>query len=152
MESVLENVAAAGRRRKARPRTTSCGAKSSGAIRSLSPKLRDALLLAQSGEYSYDEIGTMLGSAGRHDQMARVRSAACLADDERAAGIRRCPMNGCDLAIDVRSTRSTADDGGRAVERFPRPRHRAARSAIAREAWRALWIAVPLGHWQRHPS
>jgi RNA polymerase sigma-70 factor (ECF subfamily) len=30
------------------------------AIRSLSPKLRDALLLAQSGEYSYDEIGTML--------------------------------------------------------------------------------------------
>jgi RNA polymerase sigma-70 factor (ECF subfamily) len=29
-------------------------------IRALSPKLRDALLLAQSGEYSYDEIGVML--------------------------------------------------------------------------------------------
>jgi RNA polymerase sigma-70 factor (ECF subfamily) len=29
-------------------------------IRALSPKLRDALLLAQSGEYSYEEIGAML--------------------------------------------------------------------------------------------
>jgi RNA polymerase sigma-70 factor (ECF subfamily) len=32
-------------------------------IRSLSPKLRHALLLAQSGEYSYEEIGAMLGAA-----------------------------------------------------------------------------------------
>ena len=30
------------------------------AIETLTPKLRDALLLAQSGEYSYDEIGAML--------------------------------------------------------------------------------------------
>jgi RNA polymerase sigma-70 factor (ECF subfamily) len=30
------------------------------AIRGLSPKLRDALLLAQAGTYSYDEIGAML--------------------------------------------------------------------------------------------
>ncbi len=30
------------------------------AIRALSPKLRDALLLAQSGDYSYEEIGAML--------------------------------------------------------------------------------------------
>jgi len=30
------------------------------AIAALSPKLRDALLLAQSGEYSYEQIGTML--------------------------------------------------------------------------------------------
>lgn len=30
------------------------------AIRRLSPKLRDALLLAQSGEHSYEEIGAML--------------------------------------------------------------------------------------------
>ena len=30
------------------------------AIRALSPKLRDALLLAQAGEYSYQEIGAML--------------------------------------------------------------------------------------------
>lgn len=33
------------------------------AIRSLTPKLRDALLLAQSGEHSYEEIGAMLGAA-----------------------------------------------------------------------------------------
>jgi RNA polymerase sigma-70 factor (ECF subfamily) len=30
------------------------------AIRALSPKLRDTLLLAQAGEYSYEEIGAML--------------------------------------------------------------------------------------------
>ena len=30
------------------------------AIRALSPKLRDALLLAQAGEYSYEQIGAML--------------------------------------------------------------------------------------------
>jgi RNA polymerase sigma-70 factor (ECF subfamily) len=30
------------------------------AIRALSPKLRDALLLAQAGEYTYEEIGAML--------------------------------------------------------------------------------------------
>jgi RNA polymerase sigma-70 factor (ECF subfamily) len=30
------------------------------AIRALTPKLRDALLLAQAGEYSYEEIGAML--------------------------------------------------------------------------------------------
>lgn len=32
------------------------------AIRALTPKLRDALLLAQSGEYTYEEIGSMLGA------------------------------------------------------------------------------------------
>ena len=32
------------------------------AIRKLSPKLRDALLLAQSGDYSYEEIAAMLGT------------------------------------------------------------------------------------------
>lgn len=32
------------------------------AIRALSPKLRDALLLAQAGDYTYDEIGAMLGA------------------------------------------------------------------------------------------
>ena len=30
------------------------------AIRALSPTLRDTLLLAQAGEYSYEEIGAML--------------------------------------------------------------------------------------------
>jgi RNA polymerase sigma-70 factor (ECF subfamily) len=33
------------------------------AISALPPKLRDALLLAQSGEHTYDEIGAMLGVA-----------------------------------------------------------------------------------------
>jgi RNA polymerase sigma-70 factor, ECF subfamily len=32
------------------------------AIRGLSPKLRDALLLAQAGEYTYEEIGEMLNA------------------------------------------------------------------------------------------
>jgi RNA polymerase sigma-70 factor (ECF subfamily) len=32
-------------------------------IRALSPKLRDALLLAQAGEYNYEEIAVMLGTA-----------------------------------------------------------------------------------------
>jgi RNA polymerase sigma-70 factor (ECF subfamily) len=32
------------------------------AIRALSSKLRDALLLAQAGDYSYEEIGAMLGA------------------------------------------------------------------------------------------
>jgi len=32
------------------------------AIRSLAPKLRHALLLAQAGEYTYEEIGAMLGA------------------------------------------------------------------------------------------
>jgi RNA polymerase sigma-70 factor (ECF subfamily) len=32
------------------------------AIRALPPKLRDALVLAQSGEYSYEEIGVMVGA------------------------------------------------------------------------------------------
>jgi RNA polymerase sigma-70 factor (ECF subfamily) len=32
------------------------------AIDALTPKLRDTLLLAQSGDYSYDEIGAMLGA------------------------------------------------------------------------------------------
>jgi RNA polymerase sigma-70 factor (ECF subfamily) len=31
-------------------------------IRALTPKLRDALLLAQSGDYNYQEIGAMLGA------------------------------------------------------------------------------------------
>jgi RNA polymerase sigma-70 factor, ECF subfamily len=31
-------------------------------IRSLAPKLRDALLLAQAGDYTYEEIGRMLGA------------------------------------------------------------------------------------------
>ena len=32
------------------------------AIRGLSPKLRDALLLAMAGDYTYDEIGVMVGA------------------------------------------------------------------------------------------
>jgi RNA polymerase sigma-70 factor (ECF subfamily) len=36
-------------------------AHAASAIQALSPKLRDAMLLAQSGEYQYDEIARMLG-------------------------------------------------------------------------------------------
>jgi len=33
-----------------------------GAIDALTPKLRDTLLLAQSGDYSYEEIGAIVGA------------------------------------------------------------------------------------------
>jgi len=51
-----------GHRRSGRPNRISCGSASAAAIRALSPKLRDALLLAQAGDYSYEEIGAMLGA------------------------------------------------------------------------------------------
>ena len=38
-------------------------ARAAAAIEALSPKLRDALLLAQSGDYSYDDIARMLAVA-----------------------------------------------------------------------------------------
>ena len=38
-------------------------------------KLRDAPLLAQSGDHSYAEIGAMLDDAGRHDQSGACRRA-----------------------------------------------------------------------------
>ena len=44
----------------ARMRERDLRAQIARAIEALSPKLRDALLLAQSGEYTHDEIGTML--------------------------------------------------------------------------------------------
>ncbi len=93
MESVLENVAAAGPTPEAEPRQHELRGQFERAIRSLSPKLRDALLLAQSGEYSYDEIGDDAAGADRDDQVARVRSAARRAGEIAAAGLR-CPMNG----------------------------------------------------------
>ena len=46
------------------------------AIAVLPRKLRDALLLAQSGDYSYEEIAAMLGAPIGHDQVARVGGAA----------------------------------------------------------------------------
>ena len=95
MESVLENVAAAGPTPEGAAAHQRAAARElERAIRSLSPKLRDALLLAQSGEYSYDEIGDDAAGADRDDQVARVRSAARGAGDIAAAGLRRCPMNG----------------------------------------------------------
>jgi len=60
--SVLERVAAGG------PSPEDAAARSElhrairAAIRSLAPKLRDALLLAQSGEHTYNEIAAMLGA------------------------------------------------------------------------------------------
>jgi RNA polymerase sigma-70 factor (ECF subfamily) len=59
-EAVLENVAARGPTPEDMTAHHQLRRQVQRAIRMLSPKLRDALLLAQSGEYSYEEIGTML--------------------------------------------------------------------------------------------
>ena len=61
-EAVLENVAAAGLTPEGTAAHHQLRHELRRAIRTLSPKLRDALLLAQSGEYTYEEIGTMLKS------------------------------------------------------------------------------------------
>ena len=61
-EAVLENVAAAGLTPEGTTAHHQLRHELRRAIRTLSPKLRDALLLAQSGEYTYEEIGTMLQS------------------------------------------------------------------------------------------
>lgn len=59
----------------------SCAA---AAIQALTPKLRDALLLAQSGEYKYDEIATMLkipaGTVKWRVSEARAKVRARLAE------------------------------------------------------------------------
>ena len=61
-EAVMAGVASGG----PSPEQTVAGAQLRSAIRdairALSPKLRDALLLAQAGDYSYEEIGAMLGA------------------------------------------------------------------------------------------
>jgi RNA polymerase sigma-70 factor (ECF subfamily) len=61
-ETVINRVASGG----PSPEQTAAGAQLRrcirDAIRALSPKLRDALLLAQAGDYSYEEIGAMLGA------------------------------------------------------------------------------------------
>jgi RNA polymerase sigma-70 factor (ECF subfamily) len=59
-EAVLENVAAAGLTPEGTTAHHQLRRELRRAIRTLSPKLRDALLLAQSGEYTYEEIGRML--------------------------------------------------------------------------------------------
>ena len=61
-EAVLENVAAAGLTPEGTTAQHQLRHELRRAIRTLSPKLRDALLLAQSGEYTYEEIGTTLKS------------------------------------------------------------------------------------------
>ena len=61
MESALENVAAAGPTPEGTAAHHELRREVERAIRSLSPKLRDALLLAQSGEYGYAEVAAMLG-------------------------------------------------------------------------------------------
>ena len=69
------------------------------AIQALTPKLRDALLLAQSGEYLYDEIARMLGVPRWHGEVAGVRGAQEGAGEAGGPGVCRCEMNG------TRSTR-----------------------------------------------
>jgi len=61
-EAVLENVAAAGPTPEAVTAHHELRHDVQRAIRTLSPKLRDALLLSQSGAYTYEEIGTMLNA------------------------------------------------------------------------------------------
>ena len=59
MERVPSTGALAGRRRSS---TTNCSGTSRTLIGTLPRKLRDALLLAGSGDHTYDEIGQMLGT------------------------------------------------------------------------------------------
>jgi RNA polymerase sigma-70 factor (ECF subfamily) len=61
-EAVLENVAATGPTPEAVTAHHELRQEVQRAIRTLSPKLRDALLLSQSGAYTYEEIGTMLSA------------------------------------------------------------------------------------------
>ena len=44
-------------------------------IGTLPRKLRDALLLAGTGEHTYEQISQMLGDAGRHREVARLGGA-----------------------------------------------------------------------------
>ena len=59
-ESVMAGIAAAGPSPEQAAEQEQLRRGIREAIRALSPKLRDALLLAQAGEYSYEEIGAML--------------------------------------------------------------------------------------------
>jgi RNA polymerase sigma-70 factor (ECF subfamily) len=59
-ESMIANIAAAGPTPEQAALQQQLRAAIRDAIRSLTPTLRDALLLAQSGDYTYDEIGAML--------------------------------------------------------------------------------------------
>jgi RNA polymerase sigma-70 factor (ECF subfamily) len=57
----MQGVAAGGRTQEEELMTADLQRRLKPLIASLPKKLRDALLLAGSGEHSYDEIGTMLG-------------------------------------------------------------------------------------------
>ena len=51
-------------------------ARADGHRAAVTPKLRDTLLLAASGEHTYEEIAAILGRAAGHREMARRRSQA----------------------------------------------------------------------------
>jgi RNA polymerase sigma-70 factor (ECF subfamily) len=61
-EAVMANVAAGGPTPEQAAAQDQLRRGIRRAIRALSPKLRDTLLLAQAGEYSYQDIGAMLGA------------------------------------------------------------------------------------------
>jgi RNA polymerase sigma-70 factor (ECF subfamily) len=61
-EAVMANVAAGGPTPEQAAAQDQLRRGIRRAIRALSPKLRDTLLLAQAGEYSYEEIGAMLNA------------------------------------------------------------------------------------------
>jgi len=62
LDDVAEPVDA-GRRQDAAVHDAQLQRHARQAIQALTPKLRDALLLSQSGDYGYDEIGAVLGIA-----------------------------------------------------------------------------------------
>jgi RNA polymerase sigma-70 factor (ECF subfamily) len=61
-ESMMARVAAAGPTPEQTATAQQLRRDIRDAIRALPPKLRDALLLAQAGEYTYDEIGAMVNA------------------------------------------------------------------------------------------
>ena len=56
-------------------------------IASLPKKLRDALLLAGSGDHSYDEIGQMLEDPDRDGEVAGVGSAQGVETEDGGDGV-----------------------------------------------------------------
>jgi RNA polymerase sigma-70 factor (ECF subfamily) len=61
-EAAMAGVTASGSSPEAAAAQTQLRRAIRDAIRGLTPKLRDALLLAQAGDYSYEDIGAMLGA------------------------------------------------------------------------------------------
>ena len=114
------------------------------AIRALSPKLRDALLLAQAGDYSYEEIGAMLGAPLGTIKWRVSEARRVVRKHLQERGLRRCGMNAVERQRSTRSRaqmtaatpagrrrRSAAGAGADRVGDAPRARWRAAFVLVA---------------------